>query len=165
MITGSVNFHSWKVDHKNLHLKYVNVHSSDVKPSDKRWGNFAQGVLQSGPNPRNGRKSDEAHPPIHPLKNGNGLNGDEAKLFEFITRRFLATVSRDAQGFESVCKLTIAEETFTAKGLVVTDQGYLEVYPYEKWSDKTLPEYRLHETFNPDSIDLNEGSTSAPGRA
>ena len=99
------------------------------------------------------------------MKNGNGLNGDEAKLFEFITRRFLATVSRDAQGFESVCKLTIAEETFTAKGLVVTDQGYLEVYPYEKWSDKTLPEYILHETFNPDSIDLNEGSTSAPGRA
>ena len=75
----------------------------------------------------------------------------------------MATVSRDAQGFESVCKLNIAEETFTAKGLVVTDQGYLEVYPYEKWSDKTLPEYRLHETFIPEAIELAEGSTSAPG--
>ncbi len=34
---------------------------------------FATQVLQNGPNPRNGKKSDQAHPPIHPLKYTNTL--------------------------------------------------------------------------------------------
>lgn len=29
---------------------------------------FAAGLLESGPRPRNGNKSDHAHPPIHPTK-------------------------------------------------------------------------------------------------
>lgn len=32
------------------------------------WGEFAQRVIDWGPNPRNGNKSDQAHPPIHPLR-------------------------------------------------------------------------------------------------
>lgn len=32
------------------------------------WGNFAQRVLEWSSNPRNGSKSDQAHPPIHPTK-------------------------------------------------------------------------------------------------
>lgn len=32
------------------------------------WGSFAQRILTAGPNPRNGKSSDQAHPPIHPLK-------------------------------------------------------------------------------------------------
>lgn len=36
--------------------------------NDNNWGEFAQRILERGPNPRNGTKSDQAHPPIHPLK-------------------------------------------------------------------------------------------------
>lgn len=32
------------------------------------WGQFANRVLEWGPSPRNGNKSDQAHPPIHPTK-------------------------------------------------------------------------------------------------
>lgn len=32
------------------------------------WGGFANRVMEWGPNPRNGKKSDQAHPPIHPTK-------------------------------------------------------------------------------------------------
>lgn len=39
---------------------------------DPNYGAFATKVLQWGPNPRNGRKSDQAHPPIHPTKYTNG---------------------------------------------------------------------------------------------
>ena len=34
---------------------------------------FAAGVLERGPTPRSGNKSDQAHPPIHPLKYTNAL--------------------------------------------------------------------------------------------
>lgn len=37
------------------------------------WGGFAQRVLDWSPNPRNGNKSDQAHPPIHPLKLTTGM--------------------------------------------------------------------------------------------
>lgn len=33
---------------------------------DPSWGGFAQRVLDEGLNPRQGKKSDQAHPPIHP---------------------------------------------------------------------------------------------------
>lgn len=39
------------------------------------WGTFAQRVLEQpgGPNPRQGKKSDQAHPPIHPIRHNSSL--------------------------------------------------------------------------------------------
>lgn len=34
---------------------------------------FARRVLENGPNPRNGNKTDQAHPPIHPTKYTDNL--------------------------------------------------------------------------------------------
>jgi DNA topoisomerase IA len=34
---------------------------------------FASGVLADGPHPRQGKKTDNAHPPIHPTKYTNNL--------------------------------------------------------------------------------------------
>ena len=44
----------------------------DNHVSDPNWGDFAQRISE-GPNPRNGNKSDQAHPPIHPTKYTNNL--------------------------------------------------------------------------------------------
>ena len=49
-----------------------------------------------------------------------------------------------------------------AQGLIITERNYLDVYPYEKWSNKEIPEYSVGETFDPTSIDLVEGETTAP---
>jgi DNA topoisomerase-3 len=40
--------------------------------SHPAWGDFAASLLppHGNPDPRNGRQSDEAHPPIHPTKRG-----------------------------------------------------------------------------------------------
>lgn len=40
----------------------------DQQTGHEAWGAFARRVLEWGPNPRNGNKSDQAHPPIHPTK-------------------------------------------------------------------------------------------------
>ena len=44
----------------------------DAQSDDQRWGQFVEriNVDFGGPNPRKGKKSDQAHPPIHPLKLG-----------------------------------------------------------------------------------------------
>lgn len=46
----------------------------EQQTQDNEWGSFAQNILESGgPTPRNGTKSDQAHPPIHPTKYTNNL--------------------------------------------------------------------------------------------
>lgn len=41
----------------------------EMQTPDRDWGDFARRILSSGgPTPRAGKKSDQAHPPIHPTK-------------------------------------------------------------------------------------------------
>lgn len=66
--------------------------------------------------PRKGKNNDQAHPPIHPTKPAKDLAGDDSKIYEFVTRRFLACCSDDARGYTSTVSLSITEEQFTATG-------------------------------------------------
>ena len=42
------------------------------------------------------------------------------------------------------------------------ERNYLEVYVYDKWSDKEIPDYSNVTEFQPTSIDLIDGSTEPP---
>lgn len=128
------------------------------------WGTFAQRVLDQpgGPNPRQGKKSDQAHPPIHPTKFTSHLQGNEARVYEFIVRHFLACVSQDALGQETVVDIDIAQEKFSASGLMIIARNYLDVYPYDKWSAKVIPVYEQGSQFQPTAIEMVDGQTSAP---
>ena len=112
----------------------------EAQTGDQRWGGFAGRILGewNGPHPRAGKKSDQAHPPIHPLKSAPGLQGDEGRVYEFIVRHFLACVSQDAVGKETTVNIDIAGEKFVGHGLTVLQRNYLEVYIYDRWSDKEI---------------------------
>lgn len=128
------------------------------------WGTFAQRVLDQpgGPNPRQGKNSDQAHPPIHPTKFTNTLQGNEGRVYEFIVRHFLACVSQDALGQETVVDIDIAQEKFSASGLMIIARNYLDVYPYDKWSAKVIPVYEQGSQFQPTAIEMVDGQTSPP---
>lgn len=127
------------------------------------WGAFAARVLNEwGTNPRNGNKSDAAHPPIHPTKAGVGLSGDEQRVYELVVRHFLACVSRDATGAETVVTALLGDEEFTATGLCIYERNYLEVYIYEKWNAKEIHAYEAGQTFVPTVLEMRDGRTSAP---
>lgn len=144
---------------KEMNLSQLVGHQT----ADPRWGTFAQNILDTGgPTPRQGNKSDKAHPPIHPTKYTNTLSGNEQRLYEFIVRSFLACCSKDAQGQETTVSIDIASEKFSASGLMITARNYLEVYPYDKWSSKEIHVYQNGQIFRPTTIDMVEGSTSPP---
>ena len=42
------------------------------------------------------------------------------------------------------------------------ERNYLEIYPYDKWSDSYLPLFRQGEKFMPTSCEMKEGATSPP---
>lgn len=47
-------------------------------------------------------------------------------------------------------------------GLVVLERNYLEVYPYDKWTGKTVPEFEEGDEFMPTVCEIKEGTTSRP---
>ncbi|XP_061740244.1 DNA topoisomerase 3-alpha [Nerophis ophidion] len=128
------------------------------------WGSFAQRVLDQpgGPNPRQGKNSDQAHPPIHPTKYTHTLQGNEGRVYEFIVRHFLACVSQDALGQETIVDIDIAQEKFFTSGLMIIARNYLDVYPYDKWSAKVIPVYDQGFQFQPSAIEMVDGQTSPP---
>lgn len=131
--------------------------------SNPTWGTYA-GKLMDGAfrAPRKGKNNDKAHPPIHPTKDGSALNGAEAKLYEFITRRFLACCSEDAKGFETVVIAGIREEEFKARGIMVQEYNYLEIYIYENWNDQAIGNFVQGEELIPDKLEMNSGMTTSP---
>jgi DNA topoisomerase-3 len=82
------------------------------------WGSYASNLLNGRFKfPRKGKNNDKAHPPIHPTKDGSGLVGAEAKVYEFVARRFLACCSDDAHGLETIVLARMGDEEFRARGI------------------------------------------------
>uniref|UniRef100_A0AAV2KL87 DNA topoisomerase n=1 Tax=Knipowitschia caucasica TaxID=637954 RepID=A0AAV2KL87_KNICA len=136
----------------------------EQQTQSEAWGTFAQRVLEQpgGPNPRQGKNTDQAHPPIHPTKFTSHLQGNEGRVYEFIVRHFLACVSQDALGHETVVDIDIAQEKFSASGLMIVARNYLDVYPYDKWTAKVIPVYEQGSQFQPTAIQMIDGQTSPP---
>lgn len=134
--------------------------------TDQRWGPFAQGLANGGfQQPREGRHDDKAHPPIHPIAHvaPSVLNYDEGRLYEYVTRRFLACCSEDAKGMATDIELQFGDEYFSTRGVIVLERNYLDVYVYENWNNTTeLPKFTVGEQFEPTEAMMTEGKTSPP---
>lgn len=155
-------------------LKYIS--DQRIHPD---WGTYASNLLDipmGQPNsfefPRNGGKNDEAHPPIHPLRmmRPDELGDDfERKIYELVTRHFLACCSRDAIGSETNIIISIPDqhknigETFSAKGLMILERNFLDVYSkYDSWKSKKVPLLHVGDTFPLKKLFMSEGNTSPP---
>lgn len=47
-------------------------------------------------------------------------------------------------------------------GLQVIERNYLDVFPYDKWTGKHIPEFEEGEEFIPTVCELKEGQTTRP---
>jgi DNA topoisomerase-3 len=96
-----------------------------------------------------GSSDDQAHSPIHPVKNMNKdtLGHEEWRVYDMISRHFLACCSKDAVGDEFETLVEIGGEEFKATYLTIREKNFLEIYPFVKWSNSTL-EADIPEEFN-----------------
>eukprot|EP00976_Prorocentrum_cordatum_P008188 163288-Prorocentrum_minimum.AAC.3 len=63
-------------------------------------------------------------------------------LYELVVRHFLACVSKAALGQKTVVEADVAGEEFTARGLMVLERNYLDIYRCEPIKNRkkiTLP--------------------------
>lgn len=96
------------------------------------------------------------------LINCNLSIGNEARVYEFVVRHFLACLSKNAEGRETIVEINIAREKFTANGLEIIAKNYLDVYIYEKWESKQIHPYQQGQVFRPTNIDMLEEKTTPP---
>uniref|UniRef100_A0A8C2IAG2 DNA topoisomerase n=1 Tax=Cyprinus carpio TaxID=7962 RepID=A0A8C2IAG2_CYPCA len=114
--------------------------------------------------PRKGADAGD-HPPITPMRaaSESELGSDGWRLYDYITRHFIATVSPDCKYLQTTISFSIATEGFTCSGKTLISAGYTEVMPWQGIpQEEALPVCERGDTFTVDEIKLLEKQTNPP---
>lgn len=132
------------------------------------WGGFVAKLLDDGlmAAPRRGVDVGD-HPPITPMRvsTEDQVGGGEAwRLYDFISRHFIASVSPDCEYETQTATLTAGGEEFTVQGRAVLNHGWTEIMPHRMLLDFRLPESIVEGASIPiKSINIRGDTTSPPG--
>lgn len=74
----------------------------------------------------------------------NELDGDAWKLYDYITRHFIGTVSKDCKYISTTATFNINGEMFSTTGKTLVDPGFTTVMTWQvsKLQDKILVKNR-----------------------
>jgi DNA topoisomerase I len=109
---------------------------SDLSRISSNYTNLAKTLIGTRNHlvPNEGSKTDPAHPAIYPTgaKPKGKLHGIEAKLFDLIVRRFLATFGDSASSQQTTVRILVnGEHIFEADGKKMLYEGWMHFYkPY-----------------------------------
>src|SRR5919202_1726982 len=102
----------------------------------------ADELLESGKlSPTRGKKETTDHPPIYPTDHASKdtLRDDQWKIYQLVVRRFLATLSEPAKTLRTTVRLESGGEPLVGGGTVVTEEGWIAIYPYGRRPDEEIP--------------------------
>ncbi len=115
--------------------------------------------------PTEGKKSSTDHPPIHPTGVATEEQlGENWKLYELVVRRFLATLSPDAEWATMRIGMDATGQNYVATGSRLTEAGWRTVYPYSEAKDSILPVVKKGEKLKIQDLNLEEKQTQPPPR-
>lgn len=104
----------------------------------------------------------------------SALNDRERKIYDLVVKRFLAVLFPPFEYEQTTIKAKIGKETFIAKGKIVINQGWKEIYNHsieEDWEkddskdgliDQILPKVEKGEKINITAIQQTKGETKPP---
>ncbi len=136
-----------------------------------RYATFAETILKSGwvrPNKRifNNAKISDHFAIIPTTLAPHGLSEPEQKLYDLVTKRFLAIFYPAAEFLETTRITRVEGEPFKSAGKVLVDAGWLAVYGKEAESDDTpsLVPVKPGEPVNTSGIEVKPNVTKPPPR-
>ncbi len=130
-------------------------------------GQYAERLLKSEKlSPTRGKKQTTDHPPIYPTgyASKKALRDDQWKIYQLVVRRFLATLSAPAKTLRTTVRLESGGEPLVAGGTVVTEEGWLAVYPYGRRADEEIPKLSEGQEVQVTGTELFAKETQPPGR-
>uniref|UniRef100_A0A670K2C4 DNA topoisomerase n=1 Tax=Podarcis muralis TaxID=64176 RepID=A0A670K2C4_PODMU len=129
------------------------------------WAETVKALLSEGINkPRKGHDAGD-HPPITPMRTATEaeLGGDGWRLYEYITRHFIATVSADCKYLQTTIACSIGPERFTCIGKTVISPGFTEIMPWQSIPpEESLPICERGTVFPISEVRLLEKQTNPP---
>ncbi|RNC47387.1 DNA topoisomerase 3-beta-1 [Trypanosoma cruzi] len=130
------------------------------------WGNYVQELLARGhTRPKAGKDAGD-HPPITPMRlaTPQELSGDSWRLYEYIARHFIASLSPDCKLTRTKLLIEIGGELFSFTGKVVEDPGFTTVLPQFAVKDDKVPtNIQVGSDFPISDVRLQAGQTQPPG--
>src|ERR687890_644688 len=120
--------------------------------NDEGVGQHVEKLLQQDElSPTRGKKETTDHPPIYPTGHAtkDSMRDDRWKIYQLVVRRFLATLSGPAKTLRTTLRFDSGGEPLVTGGTVVTEGGWLGVYPYSRRAGEEIP--------NPSEGDVVEG--------
>ncbi|MFW9792717.1 MAG: DNA topoisomerase I [Candidatus Thorarchaeota archaeon] len=134
----------------------------------KTYAALSKKVLESGNlTPIEGKKTDPAHPAIHPTgaKPTKRLTPSEKKLFDLIVRRFLAVFGEPAMKEHLRVDINCKNHLLYLRGLRILKYGWMEFYgPYAKTGERELPELSEGQSIVLSPVSSDERYTKPPPR-
>ena len=133
------------------------------------WGKAASYLLRgkyanTGRPPKGGVDAGD-HPPVTPvLSGGGGLPGgaDGRRLYELVTRQFLASLCDDARLRVGRVALVAGGESFSCSGLEVIDEGWFRAMPHRMPAPVPLPRVQEGQVLHIVRLAVEAGTTAPP---
>src|SRR4029077_16016670 len=135
------------------------------------YGPFADTILKNGwvkPNKRifNNAKISDHFAIIPTTEPPKGLTEPEQKLYDTVTKRFLAIFYPAAEFLETTRITRVESEPFKTTGKVLVQPGWLTVYGKEAQGDETptLAPVQPNETVQTTEVEVKQNQTKPPPR-
>lgn len=129
------------------------------------WGNEVSEILRDGINrPKSGHDAGD-HPPITPMRSASRseLDGDAWKLYDYITRHFIGTLSKDCKYLSTKATFIINEEVFTTSGKTLLDPGFTKVMTWQELGKgEIVPTFKTNDNVPILESKLTEHQTCPP---
>jgi len=128
-----------------------------------KYASVARSLLDGQLKPRQGKKSDPAHPAIYPTGElPKELTKEQSALYDLIVRRFLATFAQPAERLQYKLLFEINGERFKLNLERTSKAGWLAIYPAQ-FKEDCIPELKKGAQYAQKSV-LEKKSTSPPPR-
>src|ERR671916_185245 len=147
----------------SLDLREVLGYLSGVEGVGKHAERLLAGAELS---PTRGKKETTDHPPIYPTGHASkeSMRDDRWKIYQLVVRRFLATLSAPAKTLRTTLRFDSGGEPLVTGGTVVTEEGWLGVYPYSRRADEEIPDLSEGDVVEIIGKEILSKETQPPGR-
>ncbi len=128
------------------------------------YSSFAKSILENYKGPRQGKKDDPAHPAIHPTGIFAEMGKDEKKLYDLITRRFLACFMPPTTRVNLVLEGRANTQEYVFKNSFVKKEGWILAYPFVNLGKEIDLEIEKGDLLNISKTWIEKKMTSPPKR-
>jgi len=116
--------------------------------------------------PTRGKEETTDHPPIYPTAAAgpHDMQPAEWKLYNLVSRRFLATLMDSSVSESTKVGLEIGSEPFVTNGSVLVKPGFRAIYPYGLKKDDQLPALEVGDVCDVRKLSFDAKQTEPPAR-